>query len=1079
MMKRVYLLCALVSGFLFIFRPIYGQTPTASVVGVVEDPTGAVVAGAAVKIRNAGTGEVRDAISNGRGEFTVAQLPPGQYAISIEKAGFRALRETGIDLQVDQVARLKFQLELGSVSESVEVTGQAPLINTENATKGEVITAMEMTEMPLDGRDFSNLAYLVAGVVPVAQGGWGYLFNINGARSDDTNMLVDGFNDQNSRAGDAQVHPNLDALQEFKLQTAGFSAEYGRLAGGVMNMVLKSGSNELHGTAFEFLRNDLFDARNFFDAQKHELRRNQFGATASGPIVIPRLYNGRNRTFFLFSWESYRQVLGTNSLTRVPEAIERTGDFSRTASGAGGQIATLKDPLGGVFPGNQIPASRMSPIALKLLPYYPLANLPGQANNYLVNLPVPSPWDSFIYKIDQRVGSAGNLSVRYTRSYSPQITPFGANSALGTFGTIGQNDRSLAGITYSHVFSPSFINESRIGFTRAADHTHGVHQGTDYNTLLGIPAATTDPKLIGFPGFSITGLAALGDGANQPNITTSNIFQWADTATWVHGQHLIKFGADIIHTQYYQPYTQNVRGTFNFLGNVTSVPFADFLLGLPDSTAHTVSVNDNYMFTTSYGFFAQDDFKISSRLTLNLGVRWDILKPPEEKYGRVSSFVPEVGKIVVGDDSTVPNLNSLAAQLGLTGNIGTAKQYGLPRSLVYTNYTNLAPRFGLAWRPLGGNRMVVRGGYGMYWSNFSEQNSIRIDEEDSLPFAITERYNRQTNNPYAVTLSNPFPAALGSYSAVGGGASGYDAHAPSQYMQSWNLTLEREIGRGLAIEAAYTGSKGTHLVRRFDINQPFYEAALRLPNGTFPRPYPALGSINYYWFGGNSIYNAATFTLRRRFDHGLFYRVNYTYGKSIDSGSQAMGSGAGGYSGAQNSRDIGAERGRSDWDRGHSFTIDGSWELPFHGRFARGWQIAGTGRAYTGSPFTPQVSNVNLNLGQANRPNRIAKGTLANPSANMWFNLSAFPQVPTGAFAFGDSGRNILDGPGMEAINTALYRNLRIGERCSAQVRWEAFNVLNHANLNIPIVYVNQVNSGTITGAGSGRSMQFGLRLRF
>jgi len=485
------------------------------------------------------------------------------------------------------------------------------------------------------------------------------------------------------------------------------------------------------------------------------------------------------------------------------------------------------------------------------------------------------------------------------------------------------------------------------------------------------------------------------------------------------------------------------------------------------------------MFTSSYGFFAQDDFKASSRLTLNVGVRYDILKPPEEKYGREASFNPDLGKIIVADSSTLPNLSSLLAQLGLSPNLfGTAQQYGLPRSLVYTNYGNVGPRFGLAWRPFGGNRMVVRGGYGIYWSNFSEQNNIRIDLSDGVPFALTQIFNRQLNNPYALTLSNPFPAGLGSYSGVGGSA-GYDPHAPSQYLQSWNLTLEREIGRDLAIEVAYTGSKGTHLVRQYDINQPFYNPALQLPNGTFPRPYAGLNTINYYWFGANSIYTAGTFTLRRRFNHGLFYRINYTYSKSIDDGSQVRASGAGGYTGAQNSQDIRAERGRSDWDRGHSFTGDGSWELPFRGRVAHGWQLAGSGRAYTGAPFTPQVSNVNLNLGQANRPNRIAKGTLPNSSPTAWFNLSAFPAVPTGTYKFGDSGRNILDGPGLESINVALYRNLPIRERFTVQVRWEAFNVLNHANLNIPIVYVNQVNGGTITGAGDGRSMQFGLRLKF
>jgi hypothetical protein len=484
------------------------------------------------------------------------------------------------------------------------------------------------------------------------------------------------------------------------------------------------------------------------------------------------------------------------------------------------------------------------------------------------------------------------------------------------------------------------------------------------------------------------------------------------------------------------------------------------------------------LFSTTYGFFAQNDFKISSRLTLNLGLRYDILKPAVEKYGRMSNFVPDLDKEIVADDRTIPNLSSLLAQAGLTNIVGKASDYGLPKSLVFTQYKNIGPRFGLAWRPLGGNRLVLRGGYGIYWSNFSQQNNIRIDLADSFPFALTQLFSRQVNNPNALTLANPYPSATGNFNGVTN-TNGFDVHAPSQYLQAWNFTVEREIGRGSAIEVAYTGSKGTHLVRRYDVNQPFYDPALRMPNGQFPRPYAGVSSINYYWFGGNSIYNAATFTFRKRFAKGLFYRVNYTYGKAIDSGSQALGSGAGGITGAQNSRDMGAERGRSDFDRGHSFSMDGSWELPFRGRFTRGWQIAGSGRAYTGAPFTPQVSNVNLNLGQANRPDRIAKGTLANPSTDQWFDLSAFPQVPSGAYHFGNTGRNILDGPGLVAINASLYKNIKLNEWGTLQARWEVFNALNHANLMLPNVFVNQVNGGTITAAGDGRSMQFGLRLRF
>ncbi len=1051
---------------------VCAQNPTATIIGSVIDPSGAAVPGASIKIRNIDTNQVREVQSGNDGAFTSPNLPAGQYEAIVVKTGFRELKETNFELQIDQLARMDFKLEVGSSSEVVEVRGDStPLLNTESAVKGEVLVAAEIVEMPLNGRDFADLAYLVPGVARRAQGGQGSNFNINGARADNTNFIMDGFNDQNPRGAAAQATPNLDALQEFKVQTSNYSAEYGRLAGGVINMVLKSGTNRYHGVLFEFLRNDLFDARNFFDADKSKLRRNQFGGTVGGPVAIPKLYNGHDKTFFLFSWESYRQVLGETRLGRVPTALERQGDFSETGLltdplASGSCTATIKTKC---FPGSIIPASRFSPIALKVAAFYPLPNLPGRANNFRTNVDDDDKWDSFIFKIDQRVSKQDNVSFRFLKKLSHNSNPFNG-SDLGTFGSFVNNHQSLMGLAYTRVFTPALINESRIGFIRTADREKGAHAGRDYAAELGITGVTTEPKLIGIPRFTVRDLVAIGDGNNMPVEFTVNNIQVGDTLTLVKSKHLFKFGGEYLRTQFLQPYYNNNRGTFNFLGRWTSEPFADFLLGLPETNTRQVGSTPNYLYSTNYSLFAQDDWKIASRLTLNLGLRYEIIKPPEEKYGRYTNFVPELGKQILADDSTLKGSGIVFTN---PDRVGVARDYGLPPALTFTRYKNLAPRVGFAWRPFAGNRTVVRSGYGMFYG-VSLQNPVRNSLANVFPFAISQTFNRNTANPNFLTLSTPFPT--GSVTNV---LNGYELHANTPYLQSWNLTIEQEIGWGSAIEISYVGSKGTHLARQYDINQPLRSAGV--PSSSFPRPYPAANAtINYYGFNANSTYNAATISIRKRFTQGFFYRVNYTYGKSIDDASQSQGSSDGGYAGAQDSRNLHGDRGRSDWDVGHTFTMNFSYEVPWRKNvLVRGWQLAGTGRAYTGQPFTPKLSNVNLNLGEANRPDRIAKGTVEHPSPDRWYDTAAFPVVPVGSFRFGNSGRNILDGPGYLGVNLTLLKNFRIRENSSVQFRWEAFNVFNHANLNLPVVNVNAANAATIKDAEAGRLMQFGLRYRF
>lgn len=1065
---------------------VLAQTPAATVTGRVVDASQAAVAAAKVRIVNITTGEARQVESAVSGEFTITNLAPDKYEIFVEKSGFRGLRETGIELRVDQTARFELRLEVGALTQTVEVVASVPLLNTENSTKGDVVITQEISEMPLNGRSFSDLAYMVPSVEPSAQGGDGSGFNIGGARADQTNFVIDGFQNRNSRGGGPQASANLDAIQEFKMQTTGYPAEQGRLAGGVMNTVLKTGGNQPHGTLFEFVRNDFFDARNFFSFTNPPLRRNQFGAMLSGPVTIPRVYKGRDRTFFLFSWESFRQVQGQTRLTTVPTELQRGGDFTQTTDSKGA-LVNLLDPLASgsctasvktaCFPGNKLPASRISPVAQKLLAYYPHPTGAGQGNNLLAQGNLRSPWDGYVAKIDHRASDKDSLSFRYMPRNTDSTNPFAGGSGsgfeLGIFGERQRQKMPFVGMSYTRTFTPVFLNEFRFGFSRFTSLAIGTFSGQDIPGQVGIPGITSNPSETGFPVVKITGYASLGDPSKDPESLVENDYQYSDTVTWVKDRHLIKFGGQVLRTQMFQSVNNSIRGQFTFLGRWTNAAFADALLGWVDSDNRRVASTHTYMFQTNIGGFVQDDWRLRNDLTINLGLRYELNAPITEKYGHWGSFLPSAGKFVLADDKYVPNLPALTAAAGLTGNIGVARDFDLPAALMRTDRNNFAPRIGLAWRPHGGLRTVVRGGYGVFYSS-SMTNRVRNSLGNVFPFGITQQFSKDAKNPNVLTLSTPFPAAGGSLSGVGA-VGGIDSQAASPYVQNWNLTIEREIIAATAIELSYEGSKGTHLDRSYDVNQPVRGQSVGLG-----RPWPAFAGITYFRFGSNSSYNAAMVMLRRRFKGGLFYRVGYTFGKSIDDASQNGAGSNGGYVGAQDVRNLKLERGRSDWDTRHSLKMTLSAESPFRRNLlARDWQLALSGRMSSGQPFTPVTANSSIDRGEADRPDRLSSGKLDNPTPAAWFNVKAFNPVPAGSFRPGTSGRNILDGPGYAQANVALSRRFRVRENHSVQFRWELFNVTNHTSFLLPNTSVDVAAGGAITSAYEARIMQFGLRYVF
>ena len=1102
--------------FLSLAAALCAQANLGTITGLVTDTANAVVPGARVTVRNLDTNMERTSRSSASGDFTITNLAPGNYELTAEMAGFRTWRRTGIVLEVGQVLRIDVRLQLAALAESVEVTAEIPAINAERgASQGDVITQREIQELPLQERDFMDLAFLVAGVVPMAQGGNGSAITAGGARSDNTNMYVDGFSIRDSRRGLANARPNVDTVQEFRMETAGYSAEYGRFSGGVLSMALRSGGNRFHSVLFESLRNKMFDSRSFFDPERLDLKRNQFGATFSGPLTIPKIYEGRNRTFFIASWEGFRQVIGESAMGRVPTALERTGDFtaSRTAAGA---AVVVRDPYASgsaPFPGNRIPPIRFHPVAVRLLDYYPLPNRADPRNNFLAIASEKSAWDSIFTKLDHRLTANDSLTFRYQIRLGRPSNPW-AGSDLGTFGNTQKANDSLAGLDYTHIFSPALLLESRGGYSRTATRQRCIWNGQDIAGQLGIVGTTTDPELVGFPRFTVSDHLPLGCVASQPvRFHVTNI-QVGGKLTWIHDKHVLKWGYDVTRLRLNQPNNSNARGTFVFQDRWTGYPVGDFLLGLLNSSSRLVQPSRAYLRETSMGAFFNDDYRATRSLTLNVGMRYELNLRFKDRYGRMSNFVPGLNKIVIASDQAQPGLGSVVRQAGLSDRVALAREVGLPKSLTYPDYTNLAPRFGFAWRPLKAQQMVIRGGYGFFYGGERLETLVNA-LMNSFPFSVSQSFSRVPSDPAGLTLSNPFPEPRASLSGATN-TTGVDLHPRTAYLQSYNLAVERELRRGVVLEIAYTGSKGTHLVRRYDINQPVRSLQLYQLGIPFQRPFSGLNTVDYYAYGSNSIYSAGQLSLRRRAARGLFYRVSYTYAKSIDDASQ-IGAGDGGFNGAQDARNLRSERGRSDWDRGHAFSAAFSWPLPLGrgrrlpggaqgllGALVNHWQVSGIITMYTGAPFTVLTDKVNLDLGESQRPNRLGSGKLDDiPGAGRrgvdypFFRLSDFEPVPRcesvdrclpsphgfSPFSFGNSGRNILDGPGFNNINLALMRNFRLGEN-QLQLRCEVFNAFNHPNFRLPNRYFNALDGGMITsaqtsGRGGPRVMQLYLRLEF
>ena len=1056
-MRRSGVLLVILTGLAWMSGVVWAQNQNGTIRGLVTGPTGETVSGVTVQLVAEETAAGRSAVTGLGGDYAFTLLPPGSYRIEIEQTG-GARYVYRVTLRVNQDLVVDIGFRGGLKQETIEVVESLPL-KRETSGQGVVIDNGQVTGLPLDGRNFLQLALLAPGASPSAQGSAGsvrgdFAFSINGAREDANNYLLDGVYNVDPKLNTFGVRPPVDAVREFEVLTSAYDASFGRSAGAQVNVVLKSGSNALRGTAYYFLRNQALDARNYFapaGESDPRYQRNQFGFSLGGPVV-------RDRTFFFGDYEGTRLREGLTMLANVPTARERIGDFS-----AGRMGKPVVPGTNFPFPGDQLPAPYINPIGLKIAALYPLPNRNSSTQNYVSSPVQRDRNDHFDLRIDHRWSASSTLTGRYSLSDRTLFEPFSGVALVqvpGYGNNLYRRGQNIM-IGENRVFSPRLVNDLRVAFNRVAGQVIHENAGVSVNRAVGMPELSGNPRDFGLSYITISGYSALGHEYNNPQQTVTNVYQVLDTATLALDRHLLKFGFDVRASQQNGFRDVQSRGflTFSSQAPVTGVALADLLLGVPVYSGGAKLNNHQHLRTESYNLFLNDNFRLSSRLTISAGLRYEYNSPAVDTTDRAYLFNPATGSL---------------------GKVGSA---GIPRAGYEGDRNNIAPRLGLAWTV---GRTVLRGGYGIYY----DQPPLAPGEAlyFNAPYFTLNYYFPLPGLP--LELSNPFPA--GFPLRLPGSAFGFDPGLRTAYTQHWNLSLQRELGRNRLVELAYVGSKGTKLLATRDLNQP--APSPRQPN---LRPNPIFDEISLQGSMADSNYHALQAKLEQRLAGGLSLLASYTWSKSIDNASGIFAS-AGDPNYPQDSWNLRAERGRSNFDVPHRFSVGYTWDLPFgkgrrwlmNGGLATallgGWQTDGIVILQGGRPFTvallPEFDNsntgrTNLGFGANDRPNLVGKAVLSSPTPERWFNPAAFAIPAYGSF--GTAGRNILSGPGFRNVNASLRRSIAVGERTTLQLRAEFFNLFNNVNLGLPDNFLGSPSFGSVRTAESPRRIQLAVKLIF
>ncbi|MDZ4801579.1 MAG: carboxypeptidase-like regulatory domain-containing protein [Bryobacteraceae bacterium] len=1140
----------------------FSQATTAQVVGRVTDPSGAAVIDADLRVTNVETGLTRQAQSNETGGYVFPALPPGEYRVGVVKDGFKPVTRTGLKLTVNQTARIDFLLELGAVAETVEVTANAGMVEQDTSALGQVIDSTKVSNIPLNGRNPFRLVQLTTNVLvaPSANGQFAdvpvntlddSMISINGGRARTNEVLIDGIPSTTGFVNQMTTIPNPDSTQEFKVQSNNLSAEWGRFGGGVINVSTRSGSNQLHGSLYEYLRNSAFDANEFFNRRAGNgtpaFRMNQFGYSVGGPVVIPGVYKGTNKTFFFTDYQGTRWRRGDTFLGTVPTELQRKGDFTQTLTQRGQQIViydpdtTRVDPanparfIRTAFPGNVLPASRINPIGAKMAAYYPLPNTTGDpltgTNNFVNNAARAIEQANFGSRVDHNMGQAWRMFGRFSvnRSTLAQPDTFGnpATSGVGANGKLYLNNYN-AGFDNTVTLSPSSVFNVRYGFARFYWARNTRSYGFDQTTL-GIPASLVSQMAAPlYPNMSVEGFAAQGGGSVLR--TGQDTHTLLASLARLSGKHNFKFGLDIRLHRMHLFNLNNGGGNYAFNRTMSRGPdpnavtetggsgLASLLLGTPTSGSINLAVG-NTLQNFYYAGYLQDDFRVSSRLTLNLGVRWEAESPMRERRNQINFF--DVGIASPVRNSAFPNLK---------GGLVFADESN--RQVYAWDKNNFAPRGGFAWS--FSNKMVIRGGGGLFFapfgvsdvgegyvpnSGFTASTPMVATIDGITPF-------RTLTNSYADGLLKPTRADLGASTYLGQGVTAWDPAAVTPYTVQWNLDIQRSFGRAFLVEAAYSGSRGVKLnqTREYNaldprylalgtalqtlVDNPFYPnipagglAQSRVQRRQLLLPYPQYSGVSVVnSSSGNSVYHSLALKGEKRMSKGYSVLLSYTLAKLISDTRNSFGANGnnlntGLNTGVQNWYDLRSERSLSEIDAARSLAVSFVAELPFGGgkaylgklhgvagRLVSGWQLSGVVTSRSGFPLVLSATIPN----GGNRPNstgvsaELSGDRSRNDQVTRWFNTSAFTQPA--AFTFGNVSRTLPDvrGPAFNNIDVSLLKNTRIREGLQVQFRAEYFNVLNHANFWQPNSAFGSQQFGQLnTTTGLPRVGQLALKILF
>jgi hypothetical protein len=1061
---------------LFCFAGISMAQSTATLQGTIKDEKGSVVPGAKVTARNLATGVERTTQSDSDGAYQIASLPVGSYSIGVEASGFKRQLVDNLNVEVGRTIAKDFSLEVGTLEQNVNVTADTPVIETATTSVGQVINQRTVQEIPLNGRHFVDLGLLIPGSVTPPQNGFltaplrgqgSFGLNTAGGREDTVNFMINGINLNDMVQNQITFQPSINTVQEFKADNSTFSAEYGRNSGAIVNIATRSGSNDYHGELFEFLRNDALDARNFFNfcppgfetcknQGRPPFKRNQFGGNIGGPINLPHFgeggsaigYHGKNRSFFFFSYEGTRQRQGlTLPTVTVPTDAQR---------------AAVTDPS-----------------VLKLLPLIPRSStgLTSGSATAPVNI------DQWTLDVSHNFTAKDRLHGYYAfqRDFRGEPTLQGNN--IPGFGDSRQSHRQIFTLNETRIISPSVVNEARFGFNRIhiLFSPNAKLNPLDFNIQNGV----TDP--IGLPQIAVGGGGInMGGPTGFPQGRSDTTFVFSDTLSYLRGNHSLKFGGEV--RRFYNNNTNRDTGSFTFANT------AAFLAG--NANGFTVTLGDvsTAIAQGALGLFVQDNFKVRTNFTLELGLRWDWLMSPTERYDRFASYVLETNSLVRVNNGLAP--------------------------VYQTNAQNFQPRVGFAWDPFKDGKTSIRAAYAILAdqpvTNLVTGNATNPPFATSVALPVTIPTTKMSN---ATTVA--VPGATVSPSSA-------DPNFENAYVQSWNLNIQREITSNLAVSAGYFASKGTHLRLTRNLNQTFLNAAL-----VATRPFPALSptspiapgvplqNITFRESTGNSSYNALWVTATKRLGDGFQFNASYTFSKSIDVNSQSSQGVT-----LQDSNNISGDRGLSDFDARHRFVISGLYEVPFKKNSALGgWQLSVIVQSQSGNPVTLLAGNAGAIVGGAPAANANSLTGLAtlrpdlgmpitiSPSAAttgngvQWFpNLVCDPRpggsCPAGAVAIlpvafvsgktiyhlGSFGRNTINGPSFNNTDFSIIKRTKIGEDKIIEFRWEVFDLFNHANFGQPgrVAQVGSTTFGVITNtrfptgdSGSSRQMQFALKFKF